>query len=68
MTRTNVDLDDALVVDGLKTTGLKTRKALIHHALEELLRHEMQLKIRELRGKIRWEGNLRKMRAERKLG
>jgi len=65
MKRTNVELDDRLVTQGLKATGLPTKKALIHHALQELLRHEGQLKIRALRGKIPWQGNLKEMRSIR---
>jgi len=40
MKRTNVELDENLVNDCVKLTGIKTRKALIDHALRELLRHE----------------------------
>ena len=45
MKRTNVVLDDNLVESCIKVTGIKTRKALIDHALRELLRHENQAKI-----------------------
>ncbi len=58
MKRTNVVLDDKLVKDCIKATGIKTQKALIVHALRELLRHEKQIKILELKGKIDWNGNL----------
>ena len=39
MKRTNIVLDDNLVKDCMKATGIKTQKALIDHALRELLRH-----------------------------
>ena len=58
MGRTNVVLDDELVVKCQEATGLVTRGALIDHALRELLRHERQKKILELRGKIHLEGDL----------
>ena len=58
MGRTNIVLDDTLVAECQKATGIKTRKALIDHALRELLRHEHQLKILELKGKVQWEGDL----------
>jgi len=58
MKRTNIVLDDKLVDDCMKATGIKTQKALINHALHELLRRENQTKIIELKGKIHWEGNL----------
>lgn len=62
MGRTNVVLDDELVDACQKATGIKTRKSLIDHALRELLRHESQKKILDLKGKIHWEGNLNEWR------
>jgi Arc/MetJ family transcription regulator len=63
--RTNVVLDDRLVEDCLQATGIKTRRALIDHALRELLRHESQTKILELKGRIHWEGDLDEWRQGR---
>jgi Arc/MetJ family transcription regulator len=65
MSRTNVVLDDALVAGCQKATGLKTRRAIIDHALRELLRHKRQKKVIELKGTVRWEGNLAKWRKRR---
>ncbi len=67
MKRTNVVLDEKLVKDCIKATGIKTQKALIDHALRELLRHEKQIKILELKGKINWNGNLDEWRQGRSL-
>jgi Arc/MetJ family transcription regulator len=67
MTRTNVVLDDKLVQSCLELTGLKTRRQLIDHALKELLRHEKQKKILELKGTIEWEGNLDSWREGREF-
>jgi Arc/MetJ family transcription regulator len=65
--RTNIVIDEELVEAGLKTTGLKTRKALVDFALRDLLRRENQRKILELRGKIHWEGDLASMRRRREF-
>ena len=65
MSRTNIVLDSQLVEEGMKLTGLKTKRNLVDYALRELLRHEKQSKLLELRGKIDWEGNLDEMRAGR---
>ena len=65
MGRTNVVLDDELVEECLKLTGIKTRRALIHHALSELLRHRRQRRLLELKGSIRWEGDLGAWRESR---
>jgi Arc/MetJ family transcription regulator len=65
MQRTNIVLDRTLVRQGLKATGLKTRRALVHHALSELVRREAQLGVLSLKGKVRWTGNLARMRGKR---
>ncbi len=65
MKRTNIVLDDKLVDKCMKTTGIKTQMALIDYALRELLSHESQTKILELKGKINWEGNLNEWRSGR---
>ena len=67
MKRTNVVLDEKLVQNCIKATGIKTQKALIDHALRELLRHENQIKILELKGSIGWDGNLDEWRQGRSL-
>jgi Arc/MetJ family transcription regulator len=65
MKRTNIVLDDKLVHDCMRVTGIRTQKALIDHALHELLRRENQTKILELKAKILWEGNLDEWRQGR---
>jgi len=65
MKRTNIVLDEKIVEACLKATGIKTRRALIDHALRELFRHESQAKILELKGKVHWEGNLNEWRQGR---
>lgn len=63
--RTNIVMDEALIREGMKATGIKTRRALVHHALSELIRREKQKGLLKLEGKIRWEGDLNKMRRYR---
>lgn len=58
MKRTNVVLDDELIAVCQKETGIRTIRALIDHALRELLRHRRQRKVLELKGTVRWEGDL----------
>jgi Arc/MetJ family transcription regulator len=60
MKRTNVVFDDKIVDECMKVTGIKTR-----NALRELLRHENQKKILQLKGKVHWEGNLVEWRQDR---
>jgi Arc/MetJ family transcription regulator len=61
--KTNVDLDEKLVIAARKLTGLKTKKELVNHALYELVRRGDQRKILSLRGKIHWQGDLAEMRS-----
>ena len=65
MKRTNIVMDETLVREGLKATGIKTRRALIQHALEELVRREKQTDLLALEGQVSWTGNLDTMRRRR---
>ena len=65
MSRTNIVLDSQLVEEGLKLTGLKTKRNLVDYALRELLRHEKQAKLLELRGAVDCEVDLDQMRTQR---
>ena len=63
--RTNVVIDDKLIQEALRLSKLKTKKELIHKALEEFIQNRKRLDLREVRGKIRFtEGyDYKKMRA-----
>ena len=63
--RTNIVLDEKLVRDGLKSTGMKTRRALVDYALRELVRREKQTGLLALKGKVRWVGDLSQLRSTR---
>ncbi len=63
--RTNIDLDEKLVERGLELSGLRTKKDLVQAALQEFVRRKDQKKILELRGKIKWQGDLDQTRRSR---
>lgn len=63
--RTNVVIDDELMAEALESTGLKTKKAVIEEALRTLVRLKKQERVRALRGKLQWEGNLSALREGR---
>jgi len=63
--RTNVVLDDELVAEAMRRTGLTTKRAVIEEALRTLVRLKAQESVRSLRGQLHWEGDLDAMRAER---
>lgn len=62
--RTNIEIDDKLMEDALRATGLKTKREAVELGLKTLLRLGKQAELRRLRGKLTWEGNLDAMRAD----
>jgi Arc/MetJ family transcription regulator len=63
-TRTNIVIDDKLMRDALRTTGLKTKREAVDQALRTLVRLRRQAEIRRLRGKLDWQGDLNAMRSD----
>ncbi len=63
--RTNIEINDKLMNETLKITGLKTKKEVVELALEELLRLRRQGELRKLKGKFQWEGDLEEMRLDK---
>lgn len=63
--RTNIVIDDQLMREALKATGLRTKKEAVELGLRTLLRLQQQDVIRRLRGTMTWEGDLEKMRADK---
>lgn len=62
--RTNIDIDEKLIRDTLKATGLKTKREVVDYSLRLALRLKRQEQMRKLRGKFKWEGDLEKMRLD----
>ncbi len=60
--RTNIVIDDKLMADALKATGLNTKKEAVEQGLKLLVQRNKQQAIRKLRGKLKWEGDLNEMR------
>ena len=63
--RTNIVIDDTLMADALKATGVTTKKEAVELGLKTLIRLKNQEKIRGFRGKLKWEGDLDAMRETR---
>lgn len=63
--RTNIDIDDELMVKAMNLSGHKTKRETVEAALELLVRLKSQEAIRAVRGKLLWEGNLEEMRRNR---
>ncbi len=62
--RTNIVVDDGLMAEALKLSNIKTKKDVVDQALKLLVQVKQQEAIRQLKGKLTWEGNLSKMRAD----
>lgn len=60
--RTNIEIDDKLMRDVLKATGLKTKKDAVELGLKTLIRLKKQENIKQFRGQLRWTGDLDDMR------
>ena len=63
--RTNIVLDDKLIERAQKLTGIKTKREVVQEALRMLILLNEQAGIRNLRGKLKWEGDLNEQRLAR---
>lgn len=63
--RTNIVIDDKLMDLAFKLTGLKTKKEVVEEGLKTLISISKQIKLKSLRGKLHWEGNIDKMRTDK---
>ncbi len=60
--RTNIDINQKLIEEIMRMTAIKSKKEVVHRALEEYLRRLKLNELAGLAGKITWEGNLEEMR------
>lgn len=63
--RTNIEIDDQLVEKGMNYTGIRTKRELVDFALRELIQRKERRRILNLKGKLRWDGNLEERRRSR---
>ena len=62
--RTNIVIDDQLMSEALKLSQIKTKKAVVENGLRLLIQTKKQERIKELRGKLKWDGDLDRMRQD----
>ncbi len=62
--RTNIVIDDNLIKDAQKISGIKTKKEIIHLALEEFIKNKKRKDLSNLFGKIEFRSgyNYKSMR------
>jgi Arc/MetJ family transcription regulator len=65
--RTNIDIDDTLMTQAQKASGLATKKAAVEEGLRLLIRLKQQEEILRLAGKVTWQGDLDNSREGRNV-
>jgi len=65
MGRTNLVLDDDLVREALQRFNCRSKRALVHLALTELVKNARRRDLLSLRGRVKWEGDLTTSRRRR---
>ncbi len=63
--RTNIELDDRLMLQAMRSTGARTKRAVVEAALRLLVKTHAQTGVRKLRGTVAWNGDLERSRAGR---
>jgi len=63
--RTNINIDDRLLSQARKLTRLRTKREIVHRALEVLVESEGRKGILRFRGSGIWEANPKTLRRNR---
>jgi Arc/MetJ family transcription regulator len=63
--RTNIELDDKLVNEAMRISGITTKKALVNKALQQFIDSNDLKELLNYQGSGIWEGNLEEMRTTR---
>ncbi len=63
--RTNIVIDDELMLQAQQLTGIETKRQVVDEALRLLVQLYQQAEVRKLRGQLHWEGDLDDMRENR---
>jgi Arc/MetJ family transcription regulator len=62
--RTNIEIDDRLMRDALRASGLPTKRAAVEEGPRLLVLLKRQEGVRALRGRFAWQGDLDAERRE----
>jgi Arc/MetJ family transcription regulator len=63
--RTNVEIDDNLMKLAKEISKVKTKKEVVNIALISYIKTHQRKEILKLFGKVKWEGNLEKIRSKK---
>ena len=64
--RTNIVIDDELMDEALRVSQFKTKKDAVEEGLRLLVQRKKQENVKNLRGKLRWSGDLEQLRTDHK--
>jgi Arc/MetJ family transcription regulator len=62
--RTNIEIDDRLMTEAMRATGLKTKRETVEAGLRLLARLKRQSDARALFGAVDWQGDLHRERLD----
>ena len=66
MGRTNIEIDDELVGQAMRLTGVRTKREVVDIALRRLVeKGTLYRSVRRLRGKLAWNGDVDQWRSAR---
>jgi Arc/MetJ family transcription regulator len=63
--RTNIELDEKLVNEAMRISGITTKTALVNKALQQFIDSNDLKELLKYQGSGIWEGNLEEMRTAR---
>jgi Arc/MetJ family transcription regulator len=63
--RTNIIIDDKLMTETLRVTGVKTKREAVELGLRTLVRLSKQAEVKRWRGKVQWLGDLERIRRDK---
>jgi Arc/MetJ family transcription regulator len=63
--RTNIEIDDDVLSEAQRLLGTATKRDTVDSALREVVARHRRLELLQLRGTVRWEGDLKASRKGR---
>lgn len=63
--RTNIEIDDEVLDEAQRLTGINTKRETVDLALRELVARTRRIGILDLQGRVHWEGDLGESRRGR---
>ena len=63
--RTNIEIDDRVLHEAQELIGARTKREAVDVALREMVARHRRIGVLDLRGRVRWEGDLDESRRGR---